>query len=868
MPLNLLAQVSTSFELRYYSKDKATRGQTDFRGKAGFFDTEQRIEFLDAYADAAAKWFSDSSLNKKVNTTDEINRFLDNLKPAPLPVKRTRLILDTWKKASLPTDQPQHLIPYKPSWDTISGVKIANGAMLIKKQGVRLSVPVDSIQWRFLLTWKAKSLTGVNPMSIALKHSSNIILEAGFHSNGNIFFTRKDYDRMAQAYEKNRWYEFRIEGDLTNNRYNLLVDGEMLGFWTNSRYASLINKIEINAGEGIVIDDLQGIMFDTTGCLPRQPYQFIPFINQTFDQHPNPYTWPLPGFDDMLWKTDQLPIVHGGVLQSGEDLLLRKTVVPPSHNQAWINIETLDPGGEIWVNGRVVYVTHDRYPVKINISNFLIPHQENTIGIRIYNYFNDGPLYHASLDRNTGWFCGRAWIDFTEDVIINHVKVATQSITEDAVQQHKIAIENHTDTTFTGDLEINYYPWHPVESRQKTASFVVPVSVFAKDSIHFIHEDIITAPSLWTHDNPELYKVEIRLSAGNRIIDDEVAVTGIRTVSQERGIFRINGEPELLGGTQTMGFRMAVENNAKWNRCAPATVLADELLASKKLGNLLRIHVHSGGTYAHSINDPRIAEMADQLGLMLIWPTTSWIRQGEWGGIDFEGYPKYMDQVFNHPSIVMWEGSNHPNKFKGKPVSYSNRFVSKIYNTIAGNDSSRLISPSSYNRHFAYRNDEGTIDKNENTIAPCPEWTAPLIVRGNQDALTGYGKSWDAIMEWPDAYRQSFIESTQRAYFNFEHEESIGMQNFSLAKGKPWYQMPSYENIYDEGSVGRQFTYDEWRASQGWQAFSAWESMKWQRMYDIDGFSWCCLHGGPNSGTYRKPLIDAMGHAKLSFYIN
>jgi len=297
-------------------------------------------------------------------------------------------------------------------------------------------------------------------------------------------------------------------------------------------------------------------------------------------------------------------------------------------------------------------------------------------------------------------------------------------------------------------------------------------------------------------------------------------------------------------------------------------VLADELLASKKLGNLLRIHVHSGGTYAHSINDPRIAEMADQLGLMLIWPTTSWIRQGEWGGIDFEGYPKYMDQVFNHPSIVMWEGSNHPNKFKGKPVSYSNRFVSKIYNTIAGNDSSRLISPSSYNRHFAYRNDEGTIDKNENTIAPCPEWTAPLIVRGNQDALTGYGKSWDAIMEWPDAYRQSFIESTQRAYFNFEHEESIGMQNFSLAKGKPWYQMPSYENIYDEGSVGRQFTYDEWRASQGWQAFSAWESMKWQRMYDIDGFSWCCLHGGPNSGTYRKPLIDAMGHAKLSFYIN
>jgi hypothetical protein len=260
--------------------------------------------------------------------------------------------------------------------------------------------------------------------------------------------------------------------------------------------------------------------------------------------------------------------------------------------------------------------------------------------------------------------------------------------------------------------------------------------------------------------------------------------------------------------------------------------------------------------------------MADQLGIMLIWPTTAWIREGEWGGIDFEGYPKYMEQVYNHPSIVMWEGSNHPNKFKGKPLSYSNRFITKIVQTILSADSSRLISPSSYNKHFAYGNDAGTIDQEGNPIVPCKEWTHPLVVRGNQDAITGYGAEWHNIRKWPDAYRKSFLDSPDRAYFNFEHEESIGMQNFSLAKGKPWYEMPSYENYYDVGSIGRELDYSEWRTSQAWQAFSAWESMKWQRINDIDGFSWCCLHGGPNSGTYRKPLIDALGHAKLSYYVN
>ena len=39
-------------------------------------------------------------------------------------------------------------------------------------------------------------------------------------------------------------------------------------------------------------------------------------------------------------------------------------------------------------------------------------------------------------------------------------------------------------------------------------------------------------------------------------------------------------------------------------------------------------------------------------------------------------------------------------------------------------------------------------------------------------------------------------------------------------------------------------------------------------MIDYDGFSWCCLHGGSNAGTYQKPVIDFTGHAKLAFHIH
>ncbi|MCF8227297.1 MAG: glycosyl hydrolase family 2 [Bacteroidales bacterium] len=865
----LEAQISSSFELRYYSKDKESSGITDFKGENEFFNTDQRIEFLDVYAAVAGNWFSDTALNRLVSTPAEIDRFLQGLKEQPRPDKRRRVELDKWKKTGYSHLGHEKSVAAINEWNMNEGVSVEQGSLNFNRPNVTIEKTLDSLQWRFFLGWKAKSIKGRVPMAFALKENNRIIAEAGFHANGDIFFTANGTDRMGDKYIPDQWYDFKIEVDLVNDRYNLLINGKKTGDWIAMRKSSLINRLQISGGESIQIDDITGLKFDTTGCSVRSPYTIEPFLHENFNVQPPVEQWAKPHYDDSAWELTDLPAVMGGSLEAGKDLYLRKEFNPDAFEKAWLNIETLDPGGEIWINGRVVHVTHNRHPVRVDISPFLVPHAVNTIGIRVFSFYNDGHLYHSPQDRNVGWFCGRAWIDLTEQVHMSSVKVHTRSInTEEATQLHTIALQNHADTTFSGMVTIDYYPWHPNEGSSKSASFEVPIQIFAKDSIHIHYEGTIEKPFLWTHDNPNLYRVHLKIMHDNQVIDDEMITTGIRTVSQKGGIFRINGEPELLGGAQTMGFRMPIENIVKWNRCPPASILADELLACSKLGNTLRVHVHSGGTYAYSVNDPRIAEMADQLGVMLIWPTSSWIRQGEWGGIDFEGYPKYINQVFNHPSIVLWEGSNHPNEFSGKPLSYSNRFITKMYRTISTSDSSRLISPSSFNKHFIYKNDEGTIDEDGKTIVPCEEWTAPLIVRGNQDALTGYGSEWHNIRGWPDPYRRSLLESRERAYFNFEHEESIGMQNFELVRGKPWYQMPSYENYYDIGSIGREFEYSEWKESQAWQAFSAWESMKWQRMHDVDGFSWCTLHGGANSGTYRKPLIDAMGHAKLAFYIN
>ena len=103
---------------------------------------------------------------------------------------------------------------------------------------------------------------------------------------------------------------------------------------------------------------------------------------------------------------------------------------------------------------------------------------------------------------------------------------------------------------------------------------------------------------------------------------------------------------------------------------------------------------------------------------------------------------------------------------------------------------------------------------------------------------------------------------------NFEHEESAAQPNWELAQKEPWYKVQSYEWEYEENSIGRKLDAEEWKISQAFQAFSAWESMKKQILLGYDGFSWCSLESGANMFTYQKPLLDAFGVPKLAYYAN
>ena len=865
--LGIKAQnISSSFEMRYFTDDAKANGETDFLGETEWLNTEQRIDFLKEYSKVAGAFFNNPDLDKKIVTNAEIRDLLNGIKPQPLTSIRKTLRLDNWKAYGYKVGQDIGKERSLGEWTRDKGASVQDGAL--KVENSTISRVLDSLNWRFKVETSLKIENG-SSCQISLFDGTNQAITFGIKKDKVVYGT-ENIIREITHLKNNDWVNIKIEGDLTQKKFNLYVDDKRIQYYIPIMDTSVIAITQLliqSAGTSFINDIF--IYNHTPTDKVRKPYVSKVVLDEDFKHKLPVKEWYSPDFNDTNWEQVTLPSAHGGLREKEEAYYLRKKVKLDEFQRAVLKLETLDPGGEIWVNGQVVGVISNRHPVELDITKQLKKNVENIIAIKVNPYKMNNPMIHSPTDHYTGWFLGRTTLELSHKCKITDVLVHTKTIGKKATQVHQINIHYPTRNYFEGSIDINYYPWFPDEG-EKIASVSRKLSIPPRITNEYSIECEIPSPKLWSFDKPFLYKVEVILKDTLGVpVDDFVTTTGIRIVEQKNSDFYVNGKAEMLNGAQIMGFRMPIETTSKYNRCAPWETVAEELLMLKKMdANLLRLHVHAEKDTVDGINDPRFAEFGDQMGIMFIWQTAAFIREGEAWNVDFDGFPKYIKQVYNHPSIVMWEASNHPNKFQNHDISATHDYLKKLYSAIYSTDQSRIISPTSAWDLTHYANTKGTVDYEGNRITAVPEYTAHRVTRGNQDAYTGYGKKWTELRKAPYKWAASCLKDSARAYFNFEHEESAGQPNWELCKGKPWYLLQSYEWYYNAQSVGRHLTSDEWKISQAWQAFSAWESMKKQMLLGYDGFSWCCLRGGANMGTYKKPLIDNLGHPKLAYYTN
>ncbi|RKY09095.1 MAG: hypothetical protein DRP66_03040 [Planctomycetota bacterium] len=759
-----------TFELKYFSNNASADGDTDFIGGTSVFNTDQRVEFLSQYAKQARRFFKDPNLDKKVVTDAEVAEALKKIKPQPLPEVRRRQVLNSgWKHLAYRNGETSADTKRLASWSA-GGASIEDEQLVITRDNANILRTFDAQDWRFFLQWKVIPVAG-KTAKFTLAGSRTSILTINIDAAGNVTAAGADAGRIKPGTAG----ELKVEVDLQYNQFSLYVNGKRTIYAGAVGAVHEVSSFSISGGTGLVVDDIRGTGYDPAEDIRTGIFDISTFIDEDFAVTPAVDSWQSVSYDDGKWATDgELPIVVGSERNKGRDIYLRRTVDVGQFKQAFLNVDALDPGGEIFINGKKV-AKLNRRPVRLDVTGFLNK-GANLIAVKVDHvadgfYTADG---HTSKDLYYGWFAGRMSLDLTSAVYVDDVFVYTEKLGDPATVKVTVEVSNKSAAAFDGEAVIRLFPWCPAESATASVVDRVAVKLDAAKTATISKSVSVPNPLLWDYEHPNLYKVAVTLlDESGKAQDDYVVTTGIRTISEEGGTFRINGKEEVLNGATWMQFLAPFDKSTTWHRCSPKPWIVKGILMIRAMeGNTLRKHEPSG-----AYSDPRFAEIGDQLGIMYIWVPTGWTRKhwtnenknpdGSKMPLDksVEEYTVDIRQVRNSPSIVMWEIFNESVDKKDRDSLFE-AFYPAIYKT----DPSRFIMPLK-----GYYRDE------------------PMVVKGVQIGTLGYARKWKALRDKPLGGIGKYEKSSKYGMYAVEFAEVAGQDNWDLVKCKPWYKVHSYE---------------------------------------------------------------------------
>ena len=532
--------------------------------------------------------------------------------------------------------------------------------------------------------------------------------------------------------------------------------------------------------------------------------------------------------------------------------------------KAILTVGAIDPGGRVYLDGELIAERDSFEQFKVDITEQLKASRKHTLRVEVDPRAPEVLFrWHRNVDSYIGWFCEDITIDLINEVEITDAKVVT-------VKAHDREATAVFSCKTSKPCKVNVYmsySW-PIKSLNETL-----VGTYDSDGEMFA-EAFFPKIDLWDEESPSLYA--IRFEAVNEAglpVDDTVIETGFRTVEQKNGAIYVNGKKTVMKGALIMQYLPPHHETATTHICPRDWQIVWQYLMLKALGgNMIRIHVLGYGT-----NDVRFARYADRLGVMLIWITRyiDSIEQMEWEGPwrARDGYVRQISLRLNHPSIVIWEGSNEYHA----SLEDIDRIHESYVPAVKAVDTSRLLCPLSFHYYaepdpetspFNSYSTDGTTDAYGRPAKATEWWTDPLVVRSTHPYIysMGYGFSWELFHNQPFKDQNDMAADKTRAYLATEFAV-IGRQDPRTKEARELFFQPFSYEFPNENVLKFPLTQDDWRISQAYQALCISYAVRKFRRMDFDGMLWCCLMGGANDAGYLKPPIDNYGYAKYGFYV-
>lgn len=199
-------------------------------------------------------------------------------------------------------------------------------------------------------------------------------------------------------------------------------------------------------------------------------------------------------------------------------------------DKAILHCDTLNPCGEVRVNGKTVLIKPDFTAVDADITKYLRK-GENEITLTVIprapevNY-----SWHRNKDPYIGWYLSDFYIDIVPETYAVDLTVKTKSVKDSGVVAEIAFAANGGRCA-----ELFLQKIYPEQGEERSIGTVVVDNGYKGEFTLNVEP--------WSTDTPVLYSVraELKDDTGNPI-DDIVCETGFRTIEQKNGELLLNGK--------------------------------------------------------------------------------------------------------------------------------------------------------------------------------------------------------------------------------------------------------------------------------------------------------------------------------------
>ncbi|UNI18040.1 Beta-galactosidase [Purpureocillium takamizusanense] len=399
-------------------------------------------------------------------------------------------------------------------------------------------------------------------------------------------------------------------------------------------------------------------------------------------------------------------------------------------HQLRLRFEGVDSAFTVWLNGKDVgYSQGARNPSEFDVTQLVKTGdwETNVLAVEVYQRCDGSYLE----DQDQWWLSG-----IFRDVYLHafpKVHPVDFQVVPDLDAEHE-----------DGKLRLNIEMSEPcsVEAKLLDRKRHEVLKMTRKVDRMACLEMPVKTPEKWTAETPNLYTLVLNFPDGRGY--SLVQRVGFRKTSLVDGVFCVNGSPVKLRGVNRH------EHHPDHGRAVPYDFMRRDLIIMKNCGiNAIRT--------CHQINDPRLYDVADELGLWVMDEADLECHGFAAVGGDAASYtsdnPAWEDQYVdrarqmvardkNHACVIMWSLGNE---------SFYGRNHQAMYDCIRGLDDSRLV-------HYEGDGAAQTVDifswmypevRSIETFAKERDWQKPLVVC---EFLHAMGNSSGAAKEYVDAF--------------------------------------------------------------------------------------------------------------------